>query len=288
VLNSDGVAVGWPGWRPLQPSDFPLPPGATVYGTQIEDPSLPSSAYREPMTVTFDMGPFDTATVQYPDATPAGCVVARVPDLHIANTASVTAADGGVSFSYHINVTNTSTLGVADPVTMSDPIPSTLKVTGINTPDTGFPHWQDCAVTGTDPDGFGGTLACHLSAALGVTAATPPISLAVTVASTAGADSVTNTATTCWKNPSQPTDAQRCANSTAVVTPAALAPTTNPPTTDPPTTDAPTSNPPTVLANTGIAAAQMGWLALFLVLGGGLLVTTATVWQRKPRRTHRR
>jgi hypothetical protein len=32
----------------------------------------------------------------------------------------------------------------------------------------------------------------------------------------------------------------------------------------------------------------MGWLALFLVLGGGLLVTTATVWQRKPRRTPRR
>ena len=38
VLNADGVAVQWPGWRQLEASDFPLPAGADVYGTAIRRP----------------------------------------------------------------------------------------------------------------------------------------------------------------------------------------------------------------------------------------------------------
>jgi uncharacterized repeat protein (TIGR01451 family) len=264
VLNSDGIAISWPGWRALEPSDFPLKPGVSIYGTQIEDPSLPSFAFRLPMAVTFEMNPSETVTVQYPGVTPAGCAVPREPDLHIAKTASVTSVPEGGTFSYDINVNNVSTLGVAYPVTLSDPIPSTLKVTGITTASTGFPHWQNCAVTGTDSNGFGGTLNCDLSAALGVSAAAPVITLTVTVASPVSGDTISNTATTCWMNPSIPTEAQKCANSTVVVTV--------------------THAPVTTLPNTGVAATQMGWLALVLLLGGGLLVTTGTVWRRRPRR----
>ena len=89
-------------------------------------------------------------------------------------------------------------------MTLSDPIPANLKVTGITTAATGFPHWQNCAVTGTDADGFGGTLDCDLSAALGVSASAPVITLAVTVRSSTPSGTITNTATTCWDNPSDP------------------------------------------------------------------------------------
>jgi large repetitive protein len=170
----------------------------------------------------------------------------------------------GQAFSYDINVKNVSTLGVAYPVTLSDPIPANIKVTGITTASSGFPHWQQCAVTGTDADGYGGTLNCELSAALGVSAAAPVISLAVTVSPNASGGTITNVATATWKNPSIPSEPAKHVSAQAVVTV--------------------TTVPPTTLPNTGVAATQMGWLALLLLLGGGLLVMTGTVWRRKPRR----
>ena len=95
VLNADGIAIGWPGWRALEPSDFPLKPGALIYGTQILDPSLPSFAFRQPMTVTFEINPQATATVDYPGVTPAGCAVPREPNLEITKTASVSSVQAG-------------------------------------------------------------------------------------------------------------------------------------------------------------------------------------------------
>ena len=273
VLNPDGIAIGWPGWRSLEPSDFPLQPGASIYGTQIADPSLPSFAFRQPMTVTFEINPAATATVQYPDATPAGCAVPREPSLQTAKTAGVTSVPAGGSFTYDVNARNISTLGVAYPVTLSDPIPANLKVTGITTAATGFPHWQNCAVTGADADGFGGTLNCDLSAALGVSAPAPVITLAVTARSSTPSGTVTNTETTCWDNPSIPSDAQKCTEGSVAVTVVGT----------PATTPVPTTAPST-LATTGVAATRMGWLALLLLLGGGLVLTTGTIWRRKPRR----
>ena len=104
VLNADGIAIGWPGWRSLEPSDFPLKPGVLIYGTQITDPSLPSFAFRQPMTVTFEINPEATATVDYPGVTPAGCTVPREPNLEITKTASVSSVQAGGSFTYDINV----------------------------------------------------------------------------------------------------------------------------------------------------------------------------------------
>jgi len=273
ILNADGIAIGWPGWRSLEPSDFPLKPGASIYGTQITDPSLPSFAFRQPMTVTFEINPEATATVDYPDVTPAGCTVPREPNLATTKTASVSSVQAGGSFTYNINVRNTSTLGVAYPVTLSDPIPANLKVTGITTAATGFPHWQNCAVTGTDADGFGGTLDCDLSAALGVSASAPAITLEVTVRSSTPNGTITNKATTCWDNPSIPLEAQKCAEGSVPLT-----------VTGTPSSALPNTDVAATLPNTGVAATQMGWLALLLLLGGGLLLTTKTIRRRKPRR----
>ena len=103
----------------------------------------------------------------YPGQTPNGCAVPREPDLQITKTASVSTAVAGQTFDYDINVRNASTLGVAYPVTLSDPIPASLKVTGITIQGTGLPHWENCAITGSDANGYGGTLNCALSGGLG-------------------------------------------------------------------------------------------------------------------------
>ena len=76
------------------------------------------------MTVTFSINPTAVVGVLYPDVTPAGCAVRRDPALSISKTASGTSITPGSTFTYGITVTNTSTLGVAYPVTLSDPIPA--------------------------------------------------------------------------------------------------------------------------------------------------------------------
>ena len=218
VLNAQGIAVGWPGWRDLQPSDFPLAPGARIYGTQIEDTTLPSYAYRLPMTVTFEINPTAVVDVSYPDVTPAGCAVPRDPALTISKTASTASITPGTPFTYDISVTNTSTLGVAYPVTLSDPIPAGLRITGIATSDSAPPRWINCAVTGTDSAGFGGTLNCQLNGALGVSSTAPLITLTAVTSATSGAGTIVNTATVCWLNPSNTSQAQQCTPSSVSVT----------------------------------------------------------------------
>ena len=70
---------------------------------------MPSFAYRHPMTVTFEMNPAETVTVDYPGVTPAGCAVPREPNLEITKTASVSSVMPGQTFNYDINVKNVST-----------------------------------------------------------------------------------------------------------------------------------------------------------------------------------
>ena len=161
VLNAQGVAVGWPGWRDLQPSDFPLAPGARIYGTQIEDASLPSYAYRLPMTVTFSINPTAVVDVLYPDVTPAGCAVPRDPALSISKTASGTSITPGQHV--HLRDHGDEHLDARRrlPGDAVGPDPRvTCRITGIATSDSAFPRWINCAVTGTDGDGYGGTLNC--------------------------------------------------------------------------------------------------------------------------------
>ena len=105
----------------------------------------------------------------------------------------------------------------------------------------------------------------QLSGALGLSASAPQVTLTVVVASTP-TSSISNTATTCWHNPSLPAEAQKCASDTVVVT-------------------VPQSPPPPPLPNTGVPAAQMGLLALLLMLGGGLVLTGERVWRRRSHRS---
>lgn len=284
TLNADGVGIGWPGWRTLAASDFPLPAGATVYGDQIEDPALASQAYREPMTVTFEMNPSDVVTVTYPAVTPAGCEVARVPDLRLTKVASVERTTPGASFTFTIALSNVSELGAAYPVHLSDPVPSDLRVTGISTSTTAFPRWQDCAVTEADADGYGGTLSCDLFGALGPGAAAPDVVVAVIVDPSSPARHVVNTATVTWRS-TTPADSEehtvRASDDVdVVVTPPPPPPTpTDAPT---PTEPVPPVEPPQPpLAHTGADVTHLGAAALALVLGGGLTLLAAAVVRRR-------
>ncbi len=211
VLNGDGIAIQWPGWRKAEQGEVPQ------YADMLLDPSLPSYAYRLPMTVTFEINPHATVDVQYPDVTPAGCAVPRVPDLDIVKTASTDVVEGGSEFTYAVNVRNTSTLGTAYPVTLTDPISSDIAITDITTSTTASPKWNDCAITGADADGFGGTLTCALSGYLAAGAAAPEVVLHAKVLPTTTASEIPNTAEVCWQNPSETNSPVTCKHSTVKV-----------------------------------------------------------------------
>jgi uncharacterized repeat protein (TIGR01451 family) len=87
-------------------------------------------------------------------------VTVHSPDLEIVKDASVTITEGGETFTYTLTVTNVDVSAFADDVTVTDDIPFDLAVV---TPvaDIGGVDW-DCTLTGTDVDGYGGTLECVL------------------------------------------------------------------------------------------------------------------------------
>ncbi|MFH8249120.1 hypothetical protein ACH3VR_01975 [Microbacterium sp. B2969] len=245
---------------------IPLGGAVSVQYTVTVDPDVAGVAITNLATPTVPAGSCANAS----DCTTTHQVPPLpVPDLRIAATAGVTSVAPGTSFDYELDVENVSTLGAAGTVTLSDAIPSTLKVTSVITADTGSPHWQNCAVAGAAASGFGGVLTCELSGDLGAAASAPAITLAVTVASTATGESIGNTATVCWLNPADPAAAQQCADSTAVVT---VVPG---PSTPPAVDDG--SLPPT-----GASAAQSAWLVL-LALAGGALIATGAVLRRSRR-----
>jgi uncharacterized repeat protein (TIGR01451 family)/LPXTG-motif cell wall-anchored protein len=263
VLNSDGVAVGWPGWREAVQGEVP------EYANMVSDPTLPTYVFRLPMTLTFSINPETTVATQYPGVTPAGCAVPRTPELQILKTVSTETVQGGSQFTYAINVSNTSALGTAYPVTLTDPISPDIAVTAITTSVTASPKWNDCAVTGADSNGYGGVLNCNLSGFLVPGAAAPEIVLNATVLPGTTVSEIPNTAEVCWQNPSETGSPRACATSTVVVhiPPSTVVP---PPSSVPPVPPVPGASP--VLPNTGVDAAGMGWVALMLLISGGALV----------------
>jgi uncharacterized repeat protein (TIGR01451 family) len=152
--------------------------------------------------------------------------VPRDPALTITKVASATEVTPGVSFTYDIVVSNTSTLGDAYPVVLTDPIPANVRVSMITTSTTAFPRWTDCTITGADAGGFGGTLRCELFGTLGVSSSAPVVTLTAVARSTTTA-SIVNTATVCWSNPSNATQPQQRlpASATVTVRPGTLPPT---------------------------------------------------------------
>jgi uncharacterized repeat protein (TIGR01451 family)/LPXTG-motif cell wall-anchored protein len=219
-FTPSGVALDFPGWRPIQLSDvvpgtsplnfympetgLPMTPQEredNIFNGLILDPSTLNYAWRNPSTVTFSVNPEVTFTVDYPEATPE-CLVARHTEVQIEKTASVKNTDPGKSFTYTLVADNVSDDSSAEGVVITDVIPADLKITDVSWPGEGdasaFPNWTTCGVTGQSAFGYGGTLRCELFGVLfpvgsgfGPTAA-PTITLAATVNPGSAASVITN------------------------------------------------------------------------------------------------
>ncbi len=180
-VGNPPVAVDYPGWRVLEAADYgpnggyinpgdgleyaPADAGFFVFNGLILDPSELDFAWRGQSTVTFEVNPTLTFTVEYPTETGA-CVQARHSDVQIEKTASADRIDRGGEFTYDIAVENMSADSAAEAVVVTDEIPADIQITDITWPgegdDTVFPNWESCEVTGQDSAGYGGTLECVL------------------------------------------------------------------------------------------------------------------------------
>ena len=219
AFTPSGIAIDYPGWRPIVASDIapgggyinpatgikmtPEQQALLVYNGLIVDPSEIDFAWRLNTIITFSVNPTLTFEVAYPPATPE-CKQARHSDVQVVKTASVQKSDPGKSFTYDIAVANVSNDSAADGVLVTDTIPASLKITDVSWPGKGdaavFPNWQSCAVTGQDAGGYGGKLTCTLFGPLqpvganSAPSSAPTITLAATVNPAATASTITNVA----------------------------------------------------------------------------------------------
>jgi uncharacterized repeat protein (TIGR01451 family) len=253
AFTPSGISIDYPGWRPLEASDYvpgSIPqqyflPGTAnvmtpeqqaqfVFNGLILDPSELDFAWRGLTTIVISVNPELTFTTGYPPATP-DCAAARQTELDVQKTASVERTESGGSFTYDIAVENISDDAAAESVVVTDEIPADVRITGVNWPgkgdDTVFPNWETCEVTGADAGGYGGTLECVLFGPLqpidsdngGATAA-PTITLSAVVDPDASASVITNVAVVDYHTFGDPSDTGRDADD-AVVLLSALPPT---------------------------------------------------------------
>ncbi|WP_243075619.1 SpaA isopeptide-forming pilin-related protein [Microbacterium sp. SS28] len=245
-FTPSGVAVDYPGWRPLTAADhgpnggFINPedgleytpdeaingPLAFVFNGLILDPSELDYAWRFNSQVTLSVNPEMTFAVAYPPASPE-CFVARHSDVQIEKTASVEKTDPGKSFTYDLAVANVSDDSAAAGVVVTDKIPSDIKITDITWEGEGdsnvYPNWTMCDVTGEDAGGFGGLLTCELFGELQPAGANeapssaPTIRLAATVAANSTSSVITNLGVVDYHTFGDPDDTGRDADD-AVVT----------------------------------------------------------------------
>jgi len=234
AFTPSGISIDYPGWRPLQASDYAPDggyylPGTTtvmtpeeeaqyVFNGLILDPSELDFAWRLPTTLTFTVNPSLSFTTAYPPATP-DCFVARHSNVQIEKTASVEKTAPGSSFTYSLAVANVSDDAAAEAVVVTDTIPADLKITDVSWPGEGddsvFPNWETCAVAGQDAAGYGGMLTCELFGPLQPVGANdspssaPTITLSATVNPTSTASSITNVAVVDYHTFGDPDDPGR-------------------------------------------------------------------------------
>ncbi|TGO04929.1 LPXTG cell wall anchor domain-containing protein [Serinibacter arcticus] len=263
VYSPTGQAVDLPGWRAMTAADL-NPDGTLRAGLQtraglVRDTAEADSAWFGATTVTFSVNPQVVLTATYPQV-PA-CPMDQHPAIALTKTASVEQVAPGGSFNYAIDVSN-SGLGAATPLVLSDPIPASLKVTGITTSTEGFPAWHDCTVTGKNAAGYGGTLTCSLFGPLVGGASAPTVTVAVTVDPRATGTSIVNTATATWTNADVPSEHGTATGSdTVTLTHGAV----------------PASRPGRHLPSTGAP----GLDAALLAAAGLLLLGGVLVWRRR-------
>ncbi|MBN9177720.1 MAG: DUF11 domain-containing protein [Microbacterium sp.] len=243
AFTPSGIAIDYPGWRPLaagdlvpgsNPTQYYLPGTSTVmtpaqqaeyvYNGLILDPSTLDYAWREPSTVTFSVNPSLSTTVVYPSAS-EDCYQARHTTVEITKTASTQKAMPGDPFSYTLAVANTSDDSAADGVVVTDAIPSTVKVNDITWPGKGdasvFPNWNACTITGQDGSGYGGQLTCTLFGPLQPSGqpgdAAPTITLHATISKTAPVGAITNVGVVDYYTFGDPEDTGRDADDAVVL-----------------------------------------------------------------------
>lgn len=233
VFTPQGVAIDYPGWRPLRASDYDslgryLDPQThlvmseatiqdKIFNGLIFDNAELDYAWRFDSTVTISVNPELEFSTAYPPATPE-CFSARHTELDIQKAASVEKTDPGKSFTYTIDVSNVSDDSAASDVVVTDVIPDDIKITDVSWvgegDSTAFPTWTSCDVTGEDASGYGGTLVCNLFGPLQPigaegTSAAPQITLTATVDPASIASAITNVAVVDYHTFGDPEDPGR-------------------------------------------------------------------------------
>ena len=234
VFSPSGVAIDYPGWRPLQASDYtadgqyidpfdglPMTEGEIadkIFNGLILDDSEIDYAWRGNTTIEFTVNPTITLNASYPPATPE-CFQARATEVQIEKTASVEKTDPGKSFTYDLAVQNVSDDSAAEGVIVTDAIPADISITNVSWPGKGdasvFPNWDSCEVTGQAAGGYGGTLECVLFGPLqpagsnGGASAAPTITLVAMVSPSSTASVITNVAVVDYHTFGDPEDAGR-------------------------------------------------------------------------------
>jgi uncharacterized repeat protein (TIGR01451 family) len=125
------------------------------------------------------------------------------PVLTVNKDAVPTTVERGSAIVYTINVESLS-YGATNDVTLIDPIPSVLRVTGIvveTSTDPSVPDWATCGVAGADAEGYGGTLTCVLGGTLERGRTTPNILVTAIVRPTTSPGPVLNIAEVRWTDP---------------------------------------------------------------------------------------
>ncbi|HEY6737378.1 MAG TPA: hypothetical protein VI076_00870, partial [Actinopolymorphaceae bacterium] len=223
VLAPNDVSIQWPGYRPLTINDYNPATGALlvdpslVYNGMVLDTTYPTYPWRFGTTVTIEVNPTLTISATYPPQT-VNCSVPRSADLIIDKTANVETTTPGGSFDYGLKVTNLAVDSVAEPVVVTDIIPSDIRVDEIVTDATAFPRWRACDVSGEDAEGYGGVLECTLLGPLAMGTSAPLISLGVTVHPDTTSRSIVNTGEVCWGPATNGLPFQACDDDSVTVT----------------------------------------------------------------------
>jgi uncharacterized repeat protein (TIGR01451 family) len=188
-VDSSGNGTGWPGYRLALPGETP------DWNGLILDPTLPTYALRDHPLITFSINPHRTITVAYPAAS-VDCTSVQPTDIALTKTASVNVIRPGVPFSYTLKSSDAG-LGAVENAVLTDPIPSTLHITKIETipAAAGMPDWTSCILSGVNPDGGGGSVTCTLDRPLAYGQSAPDVILSTFASTNAPVGMITNTAT---------------------------------------------------------------------------------------------
>jgi uncharacterized repeat protein (TIGR01451 family) len=257
AVDSSGNGTAWPGYRLALPGETP------DWNGLVLDPTLATYGLRDHPLITFSINPHRTVTVAYPAAS-VDCTSVQPTNIAVTKTASVNVIHPGTPFTYTIRSKDAGLGPVLNSV-LTDPVPSSLRVTNIATVPaaTGMPDWVGCVLSGVNSDGGGGTVTCTLDRPLTYGQSAPDVILTTVTSANAPIGMITNTATMTGDPAAPSTDPTMSVDSSASVLDTK------------------------VLGLTGVVVAGNLLFGLAMLLLGLLFVGFGFVWTRLRRRTER-